>query len=127
MGTNNRNEIYKCEVCGNIVEVLNVGGGTLVCCGKPMILLLEKEKDLGMEKHVPVIENIGENKIKVKIGSIEHPMEEKHYIQWIEVIANGKTYKEFLKPGMKPEAEFCVSGNIQARAYCNIHGLWKKI
>ena len=124
MGTNNRNEIYKCEVCGNIIEVLEVGGGTLVCCGKPMILLQEKEKDIGMEKHVPVIEKTLSG-IKIRVGSAEHPMEEKHYIQWIEVIANGKTYKEFLKPGMKPEVEFCVSGNMQIRAYCNIHGLWK--
>jgi len=124
MGTNNRNEIYKCEVCGNIIEVLEVGGGTLVCCGKPMILLQEKEKDIGMEKHVPVIEKTLSG-IKIRVGSAEHPMEEKHYIQWIEVIANGKTYKEFLKPGMKPEAEFCVSGNMQIRAYCNVHGLWR--
>lgn len=124
MGVEKTNQVYRCEVCGNIVEVLHVGGGTLVCCGQPMVLLEEKEKDAGMEKHVPVIEKIGENKIRVKIGSQQHPMEEKHYIQWIEVIANGKTYKEFLKPGMKPEAEFCVSGNIHVRAYCNVHGLW---
>jgi superoxide reductase len=123
MGTKNKNEVYRCEICGNIVEALEVGGGTLVCCGKPMTLLVEKEKDTGMEKHVPIIEKT-KNGIKVRVGSVEHPMEEKHYIQWIEVIDNGKAYKEFLKPGMKPEVEFCVSGNIQVRAYCNIHGLW---
>ena len=124
MGVEKINQIYRCEVCGNIVEVLNVGGGTLVCCGKPMILMNEKTNDLGMEKHVPTIEKTKKG-IKVKVGSIEHPMLQEHYIEFIEVIVNGKTYREFLKPGMKPEAEFCVSGNIQARAYCNVHGLWK--
>jgi superoxide reductase len=123
MGTEKINQVYRCEVCGNIIEVLHVGGGELVCCGKPMILLVEKEKDSGMEKHIPVIEKT-DSGIKVKIGSIEHPMLEEHYIECIEIIANGKTYKEFLKPGMKPEAEFCVSGDVQARAYCNVHGLW---
>jgi len=117
-------QIYKCNVCGNIVEVLEVGGGTLVCCGQDMQLLQEKTQDVGKEKHVPVIEKIGTG-IKVSVGSIEHPMEEKHYIQWIEVISDGKSYKEFLKPGMKPEAEFNISGKVQARIYCNIHGLWR--
>ena len=130
MGTKNKNEIYKCEVCGNIVEVLHVGGGELVCCGKPMILLQEKEKDEGMEKHVPVIEKSG-GKIKVKVGSVEHPMLQEHYIEFIELIVDSKSYKEFLKPGMKPEAEFCLklSGNekIEARAYCNVHGLWRNL
>lgn len=117
------NQIWKCEICGNIVEVIHEGADSLVCCGKPMTLMNEKTNDLGMEKHVPVVERTS-NGIKVKVGSVEHPMEEKHWIQWIEVIANGKSYKEFLKPGMKPEAEFCVSENMQVRAYCNIHGLW---
>lgn len=124
MGVKKIGEVYKCNICGNIVEVLEVGGGELVCCGEPMELLKEKTEDIGKEKHVPVIEKTGKG-IKVKIGSIEHPMEESHYIQWIEVIADGKRYKEFLKPGMKPEAEFCVSGKIEVREYCNLHGLWR--
>lgn len=120
-----RNQIYKCNICGNIVELLHVGGGQLVCCGQPMELLKEKTKDEGFEKHVPVVEKT-EKGIRVKVGSIPHPMEENHYIEWIEVIADGKVYKKFLKPGDQPEAEFEVQAEeIQARDYCNIHGLWK--
>jgi len=119
-------QIYKCNICGNIVELIHVGGGTLVCCGQPMELLVEKTEDVGKEKHVPVIEKISKARIKVKIGLIPHPMEEKHYIEWIEIIADGKTYRKFLKPGDKPEAEFEVKAEkIMAREYCNIHGLWK--
>lgn len=118
-------EIYKCNVCGNIVEVLHEGAGTLVCCGKPMEKLIEKTEDVGREKHVPVIE-IKDNLIKVKVGSVAHPMEEKHYIEWIELIVDNKIYKKFLKPGEKPEAEFEAKGKkIEAREYCNLHGLWK--
>ncbi|MCL5407243.1 MAG: desulfoferrodoxin [Patescibacteria group bacterium] len=120
-----QNQVYKCSVCGNIVEVLFAGGGTLVCCGKPMELLTEKTEDTGYEKHVPVIEKIS-SVIKVKVGSIPHPMEEKHYIQWIEVIADGRIYRKHLKPGDSPEAEFEIEANeIIVREYCNIHGLWK--
>lgn len=119
-------QIYKCNVCGNIVEVLYAGGGELVCCGQPMELLKEKTKDEGLEKHVPVIEKT-EKGIKVKVGSVPHPMEEKHYIQWIEVIADDRVYRKHLKPEDKPEAEFAIEAkNIEAREYCNIHGLWKK-
>ncbi len=118
-------EIYKCSECGNIVEVLFVGGGELVCCGKPMILQKENTVDASKEKHVPVIEKTS-NGYKVKIGSVEHPMEEKHYIMWISLIADGKEYIQHLKPGMKPEAEFCVfAKQVTAREYCNLHGLWK--
>jgi len=118
-------QIYRCNVCGNIVEVLHVGVGQLVCCGQPMELLTEKAVDVGLEKHVPVIEKIG-NKVKVKVGSVPHPMEQKHYIEWIEITADGKTCKRFLKPGEKPEAEFEIAAQrITAREYCNIHGLWK--
>lgn len=118
-------EIYRCNICGNIVEVVNASIGTLVCCGQPMELLVEKTKDVGLEKHVPIIEKT-ENGVKVKVGSIPHPMEEKHYIQWIEIIADNKVYRKFLKPGEKPEAEFCISAKrIEAREYCNLHGLWK--
>jgi superoxide reductase len=118
-------QIYKCNVCGNIVEVIHTGVGQLVCCGQPMELLTEKTVDIGLEKHVPVIGKIG-NKVKVKVGSVPHPMEGKHYIEWIEIIANGKTCRKFLKPGEKPEAEFeTTAEKIEAREYCNIHGLWR--
>jgi len=118
-------QIYKCNVCGNIVEVLHAGVGQLVCCGQPMELLTEKTEDVGLEKHVPVIEKVG-NKVKVKVGSIPHPMEQKHYIEWIEIITDDGTCRKFLKPRDKPEAEFETSAEkIEAREYCNIHGLWK--
>ncbi len=125
MGVNNRLEVYKCNVCGNIVEVLTVGGGELVCCGQPMELLTGKTEDVGREKHVPVLE-IEKTGVKVKVGSIPHPMEENHYIEWIEIIADGVAYRRFLKPGDKAEAEFNIRAEkIEAREYCNIHGLWK--
>lgn len=119
------NQIYRCNVCGNIVELLHAGYGELVCCDQPMELLKAKIEDVGQEKHVPVIEKTDKG-IKVKVGSVPHPMEEKHYIEWIEIIADGKIYRKFLKPGDKPEAEFCVQADkIMASEYCNIHGLWK--
>jgi len=118
-------QIYKCNICGNIVEVVHTGVGQLVCCGQPMELLTEKTVDIGLEKHVPVIEKVG-NEAGVKVGSVPHPMEQKHYIEWIEIIANGKTCRKFLKPGEKPEAEFeTTAEEIEAREYCNIHGLWR--
>lgn len=118
-------QIYKCSVCGHIVEVLHPGAGQLVCCGQPMELLKEKIQDVGLEKHVPVIEKTA-NGVRVKVGSISHPMEEKHYIEWIEIIADARYCRKFLKPGDKPEAEFEVKAEkIIAREYCNIHGLWK--
>lgn len=120
-----QNQIYKCAICGNIVEVLHTGQGELVCCGQPMELMSEKNKDEGEEKHIPLIEKT-ESGIKVKVGSISHPMEDAHYIEWIEIIADGRIYREFLKPGDKPEVEFYIKKEIiSARAYCNIHGLWK--
>jgi len=118
-------QIYRCNVCGNIVEVLHAGEGELVCCGQPMELLQAKTADVGKEKHVPVIE-AGDAGVKVKVGDVPHPMEEKHYIEWIEVITDGDGCRQFLKPGDKPEAEFDVrSKKVAAREYCNIHGLWK--
>jgi superoxide reductase len=118
-------EIYKCEICGNIVEVLHAGKGELVCCGQPMKLMAENTTDASKEKHVPVIER-NNGKITVKIGSVPHPMEEKHYIEWIEIIADGAAYRKFLSPGGKPEAVFELNAsNVTAREYCNIHGLWK--
>ena len=117
-------QIYKCNICGNIVEVLHAGVGELVCCGQPMELLTEKTTDVGLEKHVPVIEKTTKG-IKVKVGSIPHPMEQKHHIEWIEIIADGRVYRKFLKPGDMPEADFETTDKIEAREYCNIHGLWK--
>ena len=120
-----RLQIYKCEMCGNIVEMLHEGVGKLICCGQPMKLFQENTVDAAKEKHVPVSETV-EHGIKVKVGSVPHPMEDKHYIEWIEVISDGKAYREFLKPGGAPEAMFCISGeNLTIREYCNIHGLWK--
>jgi len=117
--------IYKCAGCGNMVEVLHDGEGDMVCCGQPMTLLVENTTDASREKHVPVIEKTGTG-FKIKVGSIPHPMEEKHYIEWIELIADGKAYRQFLKPGDAPEAEFCIAADtITAREYCNIHSLWK--
>jgi len=119
-------EIYKCNICGNIVEVLHAGIGELVCCGEPMELLKEKTQDSAVEKHVPYIEKTKDG-VLVKIGQNQnHPMEEKHYIEWIEITADGAVYKKFLKPGDKPQAIFEIKAkNISAREYCNIHGLWK--
>ena len=120
-----RLQIYKCEVCGNIVEVLHEGVGELVCCGQPMKLLVANTVDAAKEKHVPVIEKTA-NGVQVKVGSAAHPMEEKHYIEWIEIIADGKAYRQFLKPGDVPEATFDILASaIEAREHCNIHGLWK--
>jgi superoxide reductase len=118
-------EIYKCEACGNIVEVLHGGGGELVCCGQPMKLFVENTVDAAKEKHVPVIEKTATG-YKVKVGAVAHPMEAKHWIQWIELIADGKVLRASLKPGDAPEAEFCTSAKtVTVREYCNIHGLWK--
>jgi len=118
-------QVYKCEICGNIIEVLHGGAGALVCCGQPMKLLEEKTQDEGREKHVPVIEKT-EKGVRVKVGSVEHPMEEQHFIEWIELVADGVSFRKFLEPGEKPEAEFCVSAeSLSAREYCSVHGLWK--
>jgi superoxide reductase len=118
-------QIYKCEVCGNIVEVLHTGAGQLVCCGQPMKLFTENTVDAAKEKHIPVIEKTAAG-IKVKVGSVAHPMEDKHYIEWIELIADGRAYRQFLKPGEPPEATFEIKAEkVTAREYCNLHGLWK--
>ncbi len=120
-----RLQVYKCDVCGNIVEVLHAGGGELVCCGQPMKLRAENTVDAAKEKHVPVIEKIAGG-FKVKVGSVAHPMEEKHFIEWIEIVADGKAYRQFLNPGQAPEAVFMVdAATVTAREYCNLHGLWK--
>jgi len=120
-------QIYKCNVCGNIVEVLHNGVGELVCCGEPMELKQEKgqEGEEGNEKHIPVVERI-DGGVIVKVGSVAHPMESEHYIEWIEVETEHRTYKKQLEPGQEPTAEFFLQAeHISARAYCNVHGLWK--
>jgi len=123
----NRSQIYKCEICGNIVEVLHEGAGELVCCGKPMKLIVENTTDAAREKHVPVIEKIADG-YKVSVGSVLHPMIDVHYIEWIELDADGQVFRKYLKPGDTPVAIFNVSAeNVTAREYCNIHGLWKGI
>lgn len=118
-------EVYKCMKCGNIVEVLHGGDGDLVCCGEPMKLLKENTSDGAQEKHVPVVEKTADG-YKVKVGSVAHPMLPEHYIEWIELVADGISYRAFLKPGSAPEAFFPVKAkSVYAREYCNLHGLWK--
>lgn len=119
--------IYKCELCGNVVELLHAVTDNLVCCGQPMKLMKAGSTDASTEKHVPVVEAT-EKGVKVKVGSATHPMEEKHYIEWIEIITVcGRHHKKFLKPGDAPEAEFCTPKDkiAEVREYCNLHGLWK--
>jgi superoxide reductase len=119
-------QVFKCEVCGNMVEVLHAGPGELVCCGQSMKLLVENTVDAAKEKHVPVIEKTAAG-IKVKVGSVAHPMEEKHYIEWVELIDGEKVFRQFLKPGDAPEATFTVAVKepAAAREFCNLHGVWK--
>ena len=120
-----RLEVYKCTHCGNIVEVLHGGKAPLICCGEPMKQLREGQTDGALEKHVPVIEKT-ENGYRVKVGSVDHPMSAEHWIEWIELVADGISYKKFLNPGEAPVAEFCVKADkVTAREYCNLHGLWK--
>ncbi|MBN1618601.1 desulfoferrodoxin [Candidatus Dojkabacteria bacterium] len=120
-----KTEKYRCAVCGNIVEVLHVGGGELICCGQPMDKLDPSDKDEGSEKHVPVIEKT-EKGYKVRVGSIPHPMEESHYIEWIELVVDGVVSRKFLNYGDEPTAEFCAKGEeVTASEYCSVHGLWQ--
>ena len=118
-------QIYKCEICGNIVEVVHSSGGILVCCEQPMTLQIENTVDAAKEKHVPVLKKV-EGGMLVKVGEVEHPMLDAHYIEWIEIQTANKTYRKFLNPGDKPEALFLIEEEIlSAREYCNLHGLWK--
>lgn len=118
-------EIYRCPICGNIIEVLKVGGGPLVCCGKPMELIEENTQEAALEKHIPVIEKI-EGGYRVSVGEVEHPMLEAHYIVWIELVAGNQLFRKYLKPGDKPVAEFMTDAtDVYAREYCNLHGLWR--
>ncbi len=120
-----RLEVYKCKVCGNIVEVMTGGAGALVCCGQDMIQMSENTVDAAQEKHVPVVKKV-DGGYEVTVGSVPHPMEEKHWIEWIELNAGGISYKEFLSPGQEPKAFFPVAAdNVSVREYCNLHGLWK--
>jgi len=121
-------QIYKCEICGNIVEVLHGGKGELVCCGQPMNLMTEQTADWKTEKHVPVLEDF-DGGLRVKVGSIPHPMADDHYIEWLEIVRkDGIIERKFLGPGDVPEVVFadCKANDIEmAREYCNIHHLWK--
>ena len=119
-------DVYFCTICKHVVEVAFEGMGTLVCCGKLMVKLAANMVDASKEKHVPVVEDVQDG-IKVKVGSVEHPMEEKHYIKFIEVLTKDKVLRAELKPGMKPEASFSVNKAdvTEVREYCNLHGLWK--
>ncbi len=118
-------QIYKCDICGNIVEVLVAGKGELICCGEPMKLMEVSTADSSTEKHVPVIET-KDGGVRVVVGSTPHPMIDKHYIQWIELSADGKGHRRYLSPGDPPEAFFpgVSGGKLAAREFCNIHGPW---
>lgn len=122
-------EIYKCSICGNIVELVHPGAGELVCCGQPMGLMAEKTKDEGWEKHVPVIKRLAEGGLMVKVGSVPHPMTEDHWIEWVEMVENEQSYRQFLSSGQAPEARFetksAVGKMVSARIYCNLHYLWR--
>lgn len=122
----NRLDVYKCETCGVIVEVLHGAGGTLSCCGSPMKLFKENTVDASKEKHVPIVERVA-NGIKVSVGSVAHPMEEKHFIEWIELLVGDTILRKYLKPGDAPVAIFegVTAASVTAREYCNLHGLWK--
>jgi len=122
-----REQIYKCETCGNIVDVLHASAGELVCCGKPMILLDEQTADSSTEKHVPVVEDTADG-VKVVVGSVPHPMQDEHFIEWIEIQCGDMVSRQYLKPGAAPEAVFpgVKSDDVSvAREYCNVHSLWK--
>jgi len=124
MATSNQ-QVFKCSHCGNMVEMINVGGGTLVCCGESMAALNENTTEAATEKHIPVTQKI-DGGYKVVVGSVAHPMEEKHFIEWIELITDGgRVYRKVLTPGEPPEAIFKLeAASVKARAYCNLHGLW---
>lgn len=118
------NQIYRCKICGNIVEVVHPGADSLICCGEKMELVVENSVDASREKHVPQVEKEGDG-VVIKVGTVPHPMEEAHYIEWIEIVFDGKVDRQYLQPGMKPKARFNVSADdLIARAYCNLHGLW---
>lgn len=120
-----RDQVFKCQVCGNIVEVLHAAAGELSCCGQPMLCLKENTTEAALEKHIPVVTHTTAG-LNAAVGSVAHPMEEKHYIEWIEVLADGRTHRQYLAPGEQPSAEFCLTpGAAVVREYCNLHGLWR--
>ena len=121
-----REGVYKCMVCGNIVEIVHAAGGDLTCCGQPMKSMVENTVDASKEKHIPVVERVA-NGVKVTVGSVPHPMEEKHFIEWIEIVAGDSVHRRYLKPGAAPSAVFegVTDTQITVREYCNLHGLWK--
>lgn len=125
----NKNEIYKCELCRNTIEILNTGASTLICCGQEMKLMEEKSTEgEGKEKHLPVIEKLETGGVKVRVGEVPHPMEEEHHIEWIEIkTADDRIAKKYLQPGDSTEVEFNKNNILEVRAYCNIHGLWKTV
>ncbi|ARC85823.1 desulfoferrodoxin [Clostridium argentinense CDC 2741] len=119
-------QVYKCDICGNMIEVVHAAGGSLVCCGKPMTLKKENTTDAANEKHVPVLEEV-DGKVVVRIGSVEHPMTPEHHIEWIELHTEDRVYRKYLTVDEKPEAVFNITLDkvLYAREYCNLHGLWK--
>ena len=120
----NLNQVYRCKVCGNVIEVIHAGVGILFCCNQSMMLMTEKKEDLGNEKHVSIIEK-SDSGFNIRVGSVEHPMNKEHFIEWIELITENEVYRKYLKPGQKPEARFNIVANeVRARIFCNIHGLW---
>lgn len=122
-----RLQLYKCNICGNIVEIKHEGMPDLVCCNEKMNLLVENTVDAAVEKHIPVVEKV-EGGYKVLIGEVEHPMTDEHFIEWIELIAGESVCAKFLSPGEKPEAVFKTDeDNVTARAYCNLHGNWSNV
>jgi superoxide reductase len=123
--SNKREEIYMCPHCGNVVEVVRAGGPIPVCCGDPMKLMAKNTEEAATEKHIPVVEKV-DGGCKVVVGSVAHPMTEAHLIEWIELVTAGSVYRKYLKAGGAPEAFFAVDeDDVTARAYCNLHGLWK--
>ncbi len=121
-----RGQIYRCNTCGNMFELINIGGGMPACCSSEMELLSDAPKDVGAEKHIPIIEKTDDG-VKVKVGKVTHPMEETHYIAWIEIITDKETQRAFLKPGDAPEAVFKIddTNKLFAKEYCTVHGLWR--
>ena len=122
-----RGEVYRCSVCGNIVELLHAGRGELVCCGKPMDRVEVRREGKGGEKHLPVV-TVRDGVVAIKVGLIEHPMEKSHLIEWVELVTDGVIVRRYLKPGEKPEVEFRVDvKHGRVRAYCSLHGLWETV
>lgn len=121
-------KVFRCPHCGNIVTVMNYGGGTLVCCGDPMILVVAGEQETASkEKHVPVVAVV-DSMIEVTVGSVPHPMTPEHYIQWISIVTDSSVYTQYLKASDAPKASFALpagTADYEVYAYCNIHGLWK--